>query len=625
MLFTFSKQDEAVANVESAEATELKARNERYEKFCENRREGESGGRYIERGVMTLNEPAGVAKCDIQPPAKKNQGNIQVTAWKLYDEMLKANEEDVEVEEGVKAEGDAADEEAQQADEDGGDGDEGAAAGDGGEAKHKKSKAAKWMNSASLLEAVMIVERCVVMNNYEDLQLAYRGLPMEPLTDHAPYQKTKQGDSTESPTKNTRGRRDNFGGDETQKAEEKQKRLDDAQHQQQAAGPPKMRVLWKYGAEVTKGKNVACMSWNQKNPDILAAGYGEYGIPGADGSPTGYGGFVCCWSVKNPTAPERVIKIESDAGVSAVHFSKTHPSLLAVGNTDGTLALYDVRVHGNAPALKTTVSTGQHTGTIWETRWVDKGKDRGETLVTISADGHVLEWSIKKGLERTSELMKLKRAPNRNSEGVGAVGKGAGTREALLSRQSGGMCFDINPRDQITYVVGTEDGTLHKCSKSQNENYVLDYKPHSEPVYRVRWSPFCPDYFLSASADWTSRLYDIETPLPLATFDSNRQDAVQDLCWSNTNASIFATATAQGNVDLWDVADQNQPRTTLELGRPLNCLVFAEQESPLLTVGDNEGDICVVKLTGDEFERHGHTDQEQEDRLKDIVQKVSVA
>lgn len=47
----------------------------------------------------------------------------------------------------------------------------------------------------------------------------------------------------------------------------------------------------------------------------------------------GYGGCVCCWSPKNPLAPERVIQIESDAGVSAVHFSKQHLSLLAVGNT----------------------------------------------------------------------------------------------------------------------------------------------------------------------------------------------------------------------------------------------------------------------------------------------------
>ena len=328
-----------------------------------------------------------------------------------------------------------------------------------------------------------------------------------------------------------------------------------------------------------------------------------------------------------------MIQLESEAGVSALSFSNQHASLLAVGNTDGTLALYDVRKHGNAPALKTTVSTGQHTGTIWEVKWVERGKGRGENLISISADGRVLEWSMKKGLERTApDLMKLKRMPNKNHEGAGAEGgaskggKGAAAphKEALLSRQSGGMCFDINPKEAITYVVGTEDGTIHKCSKSQSENYIMDYKPHEEPVYRIRWSPFCSGYFLTCSADWTSRLYDVDKPDPVIKIDSNRQDAVHDVAWSYTNATIFGAATAQGRVDIWDIADPLQPRATLELeNRSLNCLLFAEQESPVVVVGDNCGDVTVVKLTGAEFERNGLSDRDQEDRFQEIVRKMS--
>jgi len=375
------------------------------------------------------------------------------------------------------------------------------------------------------------------------------------------------------------------------------------------------------------------MCWNRKNPDILAAGYGEYGIPHPDRK---YSGLVCCWSLKNPLAPERTIQIESEAGVSALSFSNHHPSLLAVGNTDGTLALYDVRKHGNTPALKTTVSTGQHTGTIWEVKWVERGKGRGENLISISADGRVLEWSIKKGLERTApDLMKLKRMPSKTNDPPaahpsrpGMAGKsGAGastTREALLSRQSGGMCFDMNPKELITYVVGTEDGTLHKCSKSQSENYLLDFKPHEEPVYRIRWSPFCSQYFLTCSADWTSRLYHVDRVDPVITLDSNRQEAVHDVAWSYTNSTIFAAATSQGRVDIWDIADPMAPRQSLALeNRALNCVLFAEQESPVIVVGDSIGEITVAKLYGLEYERGGLTAVDQEERLQEAVRKVS--
>jgi WD40 repeat protein len=297
-----------------------------------------------------------------------------------------------------------------------------------------------------------------------------------------------------------------------------------------------------------------------------------------------------------------------------------------VGNTDGTLALYDVRKHGNSPAVKTTVSTGQHTGTIWEVKWVERGKGRGENLISISADGRVLEWTRKKGLERNApDLMKLKRMPSKQYEGQNSrIGHGGSGREALLSRQSGGMCFDINPKEQITYVVGTEDGTLHKCSKSQSENYIMDYKPHEEPVYRIRWSPFCSHYFLTCSADWTSRLYHVDRPDPIVTLDSNKQDAVHDVAWSNTNSTIFAAATANGHVDIWDIADPIQPRCTLELeGRSLNCITFADQESPVVCVGDNCGDVSVVKLNGIEFERGGLSDRDQYDRFQEVVKKIS--
>lgn len=43
-----------------------------------------------------------------------------------------------------------------------------------------------------------------------------------------------------------------------------------------------------------------------------------------------------------------------------------------------------------------------------QVKWVNKGVERGETLVSISTDGRVVEWSMKKGLSY-SALMVLKR------------------------------------------------------------------------------------------------------------------------------------------------------------------------------------------------------------------------
>eukprot|EP01009_Symbiontida_sp_KSa7_P002243 NODE_1528_length_584_cov_487.400000_g1227_i0.p1 GENE.NODE_1528_length_584_cov_487.400000_g1227_i0~~NODE_1528_length_584_cov_487.400000_g1227_i0.p1 ORF type:complete len:163 (-),score=60.62 NODE_1528_length_584_cov_487.400000_g1227_i0:2-490(-) len=112
------------------------------------------------------------------------------------------------------------------------------------------------------------------------------------------------------------------------------------------------------------------------------------------------------------------MKIEH-SGVSSVDFSSHRPSLLAVGMSDGTIALYDIRVNSSTPALKSSIqSGGQHTATVWEVQWIDKGKERGETLVSIGSDGRAVEWHIKKGLEH-SNLMRLKRVPTK-TQSMGA-------------------------------------------------------------------------------------------------------------------------------------------------------------------------------------------------------------
>jgi hypothetical protein len=48
-------------------------------------------------------------------------------------------------------------------------------------------------------------------------------------------------------------------------------------------------------------------------------------------------------------------------------------------------------------------------------KWIIKGVERLETLVSISTDGRVLEWNLKKGLV-VSNLMQLKKSGTVRSE-----------------------------------------------------------------------------------------------------------------------------------------------------------------------------------------------------------------
>ena len=128
----------------------------------------------------------------------------------------------------------------------------------------------------------------------------------------------------------------------------------------------------------------------QAKKDLLAVGYGSYEF-GAQQP-----GLICFWSLKSPEYPMRMY--HPPAGVTALDFSKQHPNLLAVGLYDGTVAVYDVRGDGDSPALEATHASGKHSDPVWSIKWVEPS-DSVESIVSVSSDGRVTQWSIKKGLE----------------------------------------------------------------------------------------------------------------------------------------------------------------------------------------------------------------------------------
>lgn len=73
----------------------------------------------------------------------------------------------------------------------------------------------------------------------------------------------------------------------------------------------------------------------------------------------------------------------------------------------------------------------------------------------------------------------------------------------------------------LRYLCGTEEGYIHRCSTSYNEQYLDTYNGHTGPIYKISWSPFLKNCFLSASADWTVRLWKADRMVPCLTFNSS--------------------------------------------------------------------------------------------------------
>lgn len=102
------------------------------------------------------------------------------------------------------------------------------------------------------------------------------------------------------------------------------------------------------------------------------------------------------------------------------------------------------------------------------------------------------------------------------------------------------------------FVVGTEEGLIHKCSKAYSGQYLETYEGHHMAVYRVKWNPYHPRVFISCSADWSVRIWDHRINEPIITFDLGEE--VGDVAWAPYCATTFCAVTSKGMVYIYDLS-----------------------------------------------------------------------
>ncbi|KAF4670515.1 WD repeat domain 78, partial [Perkinsus chesapeaki] len=554
----------------------------------------------------------------------------------------------------------------------------------------------KWIMGANLAvpsglsEAARVMERTLSQKEYHHAHLLYRNYPtLAELLEReqqfaASTESLKSTGMSAGATSVNRSRRpsvshsDMKAGDDT--GEEEPQEAEEAESDNSSST---MKHLFCYEApQLTGGLSATNLEWHRVNQDLLCVAYGASDTVWRKSA----SGAVLFWSLKNPSYPDRVLK--ASAGVSSLAFSSVYPNLLAVGMQNGGVAMWDLRQKGESPILDSAQSSAnsqqratggqqpqgggaagsslasRHTDVVCDLKWVDRGADKipRESLVSVGADGKVVQWDMRKGLDH-SVLMSLKRAPNPE---LAASALNTGPQE--ISRQDGhafrqscGFCVDFLRDDSSAYLVATEDGLLHRCSVNYNEQYLETYYGHAAAVYKVRCNPFWTPAFLSCSADWTIKLwstkpiplearrgsgmsaprradsvaldrYGAQTNTPLQSYQSmDLCDSVNDICWSPQNSTSFAAAMDDGRVELWDISRKpldpiivHYPAKDLGSNRwqRVTSVRFAEN-SPVIVAGDSTGRVEVMRLYGCEVPLMSAA--EQQERLVRCVVNQHVA
>ncbi|XP_008070391.1 WD repeat-containing protein 78 isoform X2 [Carlito syrichta] len=202
-------------------------------------------------------------------------------------------------------------------------------------------------------------------------------------------------------------------------------------------------------------------------------------------------------------------------------------------------------------------------------------------------------WSFSCDLTKGLNVSSL--AWNKTNPDLLAVGYGHfGFKE---QKRGLACCWSIkNPMDTNIYLAGTEEGHIHKCSCSYNEQYLDTYRGHKGPVYKVTWNPFCHDVFLSCSADWGVIIWQQENVKPFLSFYPTTY-VIYDVAWSPKSPYIFAAAN-ESRVEIWDLHISTLDPLIVNVANPgikFTTILFAKQTDCLL-VGDSDGQVAVYEL-----------------------------
>ena len=353
--------------------------------------------------------------------------------------------------------------------------------------------------------------------------------------------------------------------------------------------------LWKFYNEKAKRRHVTAICWNPEYTDLFAVGYGSFDFVKQ------MSGLICCYSLKNPSHPEYAFTTES--GVMCLDFHPQHSSLLAVGLYDGSVLVYDVRNKMNRPIRQCDVKTGKHTDPVWQVRWQPRDlSEKDLKFTSVSSDGRVTRWTMSKSELVYQDVMELKLV----ADATGGPAEGDGTdpslgegldNDAALGSLAGGCCIDFNKAQDHLFVVGTEEGRVHKCSTAYNSQYLETYAGHHMAVYTVKWNEHYPRVFISASADWTVKLWDHGVAKPAMSFDLN--SAVGDVAWSPTSDATFAAVTSDGKVHVYDLHEnKHEPMCEQKIVRKAKLTKIAfNPVHPVILVGDDRGCVTSLKLS----------------------------
>ncbi|XP_061633072.1 WD repeat-containing protein 34 isoform X1 [Phyllopteryx taeniolatus] len=353
--------------------------------------------------------------------------------------------------------------------------------------------------------------------------------------------------------------------------------------------------------------HVTSVSWSCTGA-VIACAYGRM----AEGDWSNDKSYVCTWNLDHGglNTKQADLVIDVPTAVTSLCCHPKHPALMAGGLHSGEVVIWDTSQSTDPVLAQTGMSADSHREPVCQVTWVALQNKRDFGVLSACSGGRILLWTVsseqgKLVLKAAFALVQQQVLSSRTSF------KGQGTSTV------GVTSLDLSPWDPDTFLVGSEGGLLLRCSLSSqtpaavSSEYhsvplrapaVFSFRPGSGPVHSIHCSPFHRNLFLSAGTDGLAHLHSLLQTNPLRSLRVS-DTYVFKVQWSPTRPLLFAAATEQGEVKIFDLSRRSlRPAATIDpggVGHAATCLAFNCQNTGLLAVGKTDGTVGVWKLSTD--------------------------
>ncbi|XP_067826053.1 WD repeat-containing protein 34 [Heptranchias perlo] len=351
--------------------------------------------------------------------------------------------------------------------------------------------------------------------------------------------------------------------------------------------------------------HVTGVSWNVTG-SVIACAYGRL----EDGDWSSEKSYVCTWNLDrrglNPKRPNTVIDVSS--AVMCLAFHPVEPSLIAGGLYNGEVLIWNSSKTDDPLIARSGMSEDTHHEPVYQVQWI-QSPSRSNRLHVLSAstDGKILIWQM----DGRGQLVL--------QDGFALIVQQM-PRNVRLNKARGDTLFGVTALsfshlDKTVFVAGVEGGYVLKCSTEVLTRAALSsgsvplkapaqftFSPHCGPVHAVDCSPFHRNLFLTAGTDGHVHLYSMLQAEPILSLQL-AQTYLFSVCWSSVRPLVFAAATGEGTVLIFDLGQSCLcPAVSIEQNadrKPVYCLAFNPKQPQLLAAGNAEGSVKIWQLSAE--------------------------